>query len=180
MCKNKQTRFEVVDSELVFPNGDTLSRQMVDAGHSIFLLLHDGNDKLLFIQQRIPFGAGLQYNLPTVSFDPNDETLLEAANRLAIHETGFGICAVSEVCAPFQMAATFMDCTCHIVCAQLAVHTEEKPLVSKGIEKLEWIKAKEARSFLTNQLREGTFKGNIPLDGRAIQSLLAADWLHIL
>lgn len=180
MCKNKQTRFEVVDSSLVSPNGDTLFRQMVDAGHSVFLLLNDGNDSLLFIQQRVPFGSGLQYNLPTVSFDPNDETLLEAANRLAIHETGLGICAVSEVCAPFQMAATFMDCTCHIVSAQLAVHTEKKPRDEKGIVKTEWIKTRLARSFLTNQLRAGTFKDNIPLDGRAIQSLLVADWMHLL
>lgn len=180
MCKNKQSRFEVVNSSLVFPNGDTLARQMVDAGHSIFLLLTDGNDKLLFIQQRIPFGVGLQYSVPTVSFNPKDETLLEAANRLSLHECGFGICSISEVCAPFQMAATFLNCTCHIVCAQLAVHTEEKPLGIKAIEKLEWIKAKDVRSFLTNQLQKGTFKDNLPLDGRAIQAILAADWLHIL
>lgn len=180
MCKDKKERFEVVTTSLTSPDGSTFLRQMVDAGHSIFLLLTDGNDKYLFIQQRIPFGAGLQYNLPTVSFDPKDETLLEAANRLSLHECGLGICSISEVCYPFQMASTFLNCTCHIVCAQLAVHTDEKPLDVKAIEKLEWIKAKDVRAFLTNQLRKGTFKDNIPLDGRAIQAVLAADWLHIL
>ena len=178
MCIGKKERFEVVDTSLSSPDGTTLFRQMVNAGHSIFLLLTDGNDKLLFLQQRVPFENGLQYNLPTVSFDPKVETLLKATNRLANHECGYGICSISEVCAPFQMAATFMDCICHVVSAQLAVHTEKKPLDSKAIEKLEWLKGKEAKSFLTNQLRTGTFKNGIPLDGRAIQSLLISDWLH--
>lgn len=174
MCKGKKERFDIVETTLTSPKGCNLHRQMVDAGHSIFLLIHDGNDKYLFLQQRVPFEKGLQYNVPTVSFAPKTETLFEAADRLSDHKCGVGICMVTEICTPFQMAPTFMNCICHVVSAQLAIYTEKKPLDSKAIEKLEWINRKEVKSLLTNHLQTGTFKEGLPLDGRAQHALLIA------
>ena len=180
MCKNKQTRFEVYETTLTSPSGSTLPRQMIDSGHAIFLLVTDNRGKWLFLKQRVPLGSGIQYNIPTTSFDPKSETLKAAVDRLTNEKCGVGICMLEEICSPFQLAPTYLNSMCHVVVAQLAIRSLNEPLDTKAIEKVEWVKSEEVKKDLSQHILTGIFKAGLPLDGRAQISLLIAEKLKII